>query len=210
MPSETSTLNASQAVERIREIIVGRHLERLEQRISRLEASDSDVASYIGNDERLMNAEARIEALHSAISRLTDHIRDELERRNVLQREEIHQLLLRVQQVTASTAPAISPDSSRYEFQKASESRTSAWKYSLPHSSEKNRQEPPSVSHLHSEFSQLKSTLEERLSRFEIHSSQNDSFEIGLQKIADAARIFTQSISHLPSRPSPADDSPTS
>ena len=76
MSPEAPPLNASQAVERIREIIVGRHLERLEQRLARLEASDAPVVSYPQLDERVLLAEARVEALQHSVSRLTDNTRD--------------------------------------------------------------------------------------------------------------------------------------
>lgn len=61
------TLNPSQTVERIREIIVGRHLERLEGRITLLESAAETVeegpACLDRLEDRMLVSEARVEAL---------------------------------------------------------------------------------------------------------------------------------------------------
>jgi len=73
MSPTPSTLNPSQTVERIREIIVGRHLERLEGRVARLESSprparENPEAPIF--EDRLMIAEAKVEALQEHVHRI--------------------------------------------------------------------------------------------------------------------------------------------
>lgn len=110
-------INPSQAVERIREIIVGRHLERLEQRIHHLEASVSsqehaDVSTF---EDRLLAGEARLEALQDQISRISDLSKAETERRSQFQQEEIQRLAAQIQQIAAARQPANPPEVSHLE-----------------------------------------------------------------------------------------------
>jgi methyl-accepting chemotaxis protein len=82
--------NPSRSVERIREIIVGRQLSRLEERPARLEAPGAGAATSV--DDRLAAAEARIEALQASLRRLTETTRDDVDRHFFHQREEIQRL----------------------------------------------------------------------------------------------------------------------
>ncbi|MGL4400689.1 MAG: hypothetical protein ACRCXD_12530, partial [Luteolibacter sp.] len=73
MSPTSSPLNPSQAVERIREIIVGRHLERLEQRVVRLESASAPAPLFSPPDalleDRMFASEARVEALKENLRR---------------------------------------------------------------------------------------------------------------------------------------------
>ncbi len=83
------TLNPSQTVERIREIIVGRHLERLEGRVARLESSPrfepENTATPIFED-RLLITEAKVEALQDHVHRIDGGREDSLQLRQEAQR----------------------------------------------------------------------------------------------------------------------------
>jgi len=205
MSPETTPLNASQAVERIREIIVGRHLERLEQRVARLEASDVPEASYPELDERVLQAEARVEALHHSVTRLSDNTRDELERRNYLQREEIQRLAQQIQQVaatrpaTADTLPAVQ------QLEQRLGSWLGAWKNSFQDHLTSRDQEISK--HIRTEIDTLKSAIDGRLADFESRLPDSGQLEQRFQKIADAARALADSLSQLPPLPL-ADASP--
>lgn len=72
-----SSLNPSQAVERIREIIVGRQLDRLEQRVSRLEAH------------------------LEAVVKQAEQEREENQRRTLSQQQDIQRLSAYIQQLAA-------------------------------------------------------------------------------------------------------------
>lgn len=89
--------NPSQSVERIREIIVGRQLSRLEGRPARREAPGAGAATSV--DDRLAAAEARIEALQASLRRLTETTRDDVDRHFFHQREEIQRLAAQFQRL---------------------------------------------------------------------------------------------------------------
>lgn len=96
--------NPSQSVERIGEIVVGRQLSRLEERLARLEAHDAGAATPV--DDRLAAAEARIEALEASLRRLTETTCDDVDRDFVHQGEEIQRLAARFQRLPSTPAAA--------------------------------------------------------------------------------------------------------
>lgn len=204
MSPETPTLNASQAVERIREIIVGRHLERLEQRVARLEASDAPVASYPELDERVLMTEARVEALQDSVNRLTDHTRDELERRNYLQREEIQRLAQQIQHATAARATA-DPGPAMQQLEQKLGGWLNSWKTSLQQ--HLDSRDHRIAGHIETELKTLKTSIDERFADFEGRFPDNKQLELRFRKIADAARALAESVTQIPPLPL-ADDSP--
>ncbi len=205
MSPETTPLNASQAVERIREIIVGRHLERLEQRVARLEASDAPDTSYPHLDERVMLTEARVEALQHSVSRLSDNTRDELERRNYLQREEIQRLVQQIQQVAATRPATADALPAVQQLEQRLGSWLGAWKNSFQdHLTSRDQQ---ISNHIRSEIETLKSEINGRITDLESRQTDGDRIEQRFQKIAEAARALADSISQLPPLPL-ADASP--
>ncbi len=197
MPPENSSLNASQAVERIREIIVGRHLERLEQRVVRLEASDIPAASYPELDERLLIAEARVEALQESISRLTDHTRDEFERRHYFHREDMHRLSSQIQQLTTSAPAGIDPETTRRDLEQKLGVWLASWKTSIQQYLEaRDRQ---LSGYLQNDLGQLQLILNQRIEDLEKRWPDDGQFESHLGKIIEAARVFAISLSQIPS-----------
>lgn len=205
MSPEAPTLNASQAVERIREIIVGRHLERLEQRVARLEASDAPVVSYPELDERVLLAEARVEALQHSVTRLTDNTRDELERRNYLQREEIQRLAQQIQQVAATRPATADPAPAVQQLEQKLGIWLTAWKNSFQQHLDSRDQQISK--HIQNELNVLKTSLDERFDDFEGRYPDSRQLELRFKRIADAARALADSVSQLPPLPL-ADASP--
>ena len=107
MSQSTPTSSTSHAVERIREIIVGRQLDRLEQRVALLERSDpSDIAAWTC-EPRLEVVEAQIEAIQDRMHRLSEGHRNEAEARDVRHQEEIRRLAERIQ---TTAGQRVSPD----------------------------------------------------------------------------------------------------
>ncbi len=205
MSPEAPTLNASQAVERIREIIVGRHLERLEQRVARLEASDAPVVSYPELDERVLLAEARVEALQHSVTRLTDNTRDELERRNYLQREEIQRLAQQIQQVAATRPATADPAPAVQQLEQKLGIWLTVWKNSFQQHLDSRDQQISK--HIQNELNVLKTSLDERFDDFEGRYPDSRQLELRFKRIADAARALADSVSQLPPLPL-ADASP--
>ena len=105
MAPTASPLNPSQTVERIREIIVGRQFERLEQRVARLETMETRGAQDLAPwEDRLSTSEARLEALQHSLQRLADFTREEVEIRSARQQADIQRLSVQIQQVLATKA----------------------------------------------------------------------------------------------------------
>ncbi|MGC4017016.1 MAG: hypothetical protein QM755_21255 [Luteolibacter sp.] len=104
MLSNTQTPNPSQTVERIREIIVGRHLDRLEQRVAILERQPSAHGGDGPSETRLGAIEARVEALQHHFQRLSDNLRIENEGREIRHQEDIRRLADHIQQTLAARA----------------------------------------------------------------------------------------------------------
>lgn len=101
-------LNPSQTVERIREIIVGRHLERLEGRVARLESVPAvatpppDAPIF---DDRITITEAKLEALQDHIHRIESH-REEDVQVAAMQRQEARRLASQIQEIAREKANA--------------------------------------------------------------------------------------------------------
>ncbi len=103
MSPSPPTLNPSQTVERIREIIVGRHLERLEGRVERLELQNASAAikpAPVGDifEDRLLITEARVEAFQNHIHR-TEELREEVERNGAMQKQEVQRLAKQISEI---------------------------------------------------------------------------------------------------------------
>lgn len=101
MSPTASPLNPSQTVERIREIIVGRQFERLEQRVARLETMEPHGQAPAPWENRLCANEARLEAMQQSLQRLAESTRQEVETRSAQQQAEIQRLSAQIQQVAA-------------------------------------------------------------------------------------------------------------
>ncbi len=189
-PIPPSPLNPSQTVERIREIIVGRHLERLEQRVARLETTGPSAApSHAFAEDRLYTTEARLEALKENVQRWADSSRDHTELRFSQHREETQRLAAQIQQVATqkSNAPA-SPDVSHLE-QKIG-TWLSAWQSSFH--LQLNDREQRLANQLRNEVAALWESTESQITRLESRVMDRDSIEERFNRIALAARALAE------------------
>lgn len=108
MSATPATLNPSQTVERIREIIVGRHLEKLEGRVARLESRPVPAVPQPASaphifEDRLLSTEARVEVLQDQVQRI-DVLREETERIAAQHRQEAQRLAMQIHEIAREKA----------------------------------------------------------------------------------------------------------
>ncbi len=193
MSSTQSPLNPSQAVERIREIIVGRHLERLEQRVARLETTGNAPSASIPHvEDRLFASEARLEALQENVSRLADSTREVTEQRMSQYREETQRLAAQIQQVAAmksseSPLPAINQ----------LEQKIGTWlvDWQSAFHGQLNERDNRIANQLRNEVATLWESTESQLTRIQSRMADRDAIEERFNRIAAAARALAESFS---------------
>lgn len=192
MPPVTPPLNPSQTVERIREIIVGRHLDRLEQRVVRLESSSQPGAHHgFGPllEDRLVANEARLEALQDNVSRLADANREATEQRVAQFREETQRLAAQVQQVAAmksteAVAPAI------HQLEQKIGTWLSDWQNAFH--GQLNARDSRLATQLRSEVAGLWENIESQVTRLESRLMDRELIEERFRHIATAARALAE------------------
>ncbi len=198
MSPAPSPLNPSQAVERIREIIVGRQLERLEERVARLESTPVSGQVHTPWDDRLCTHEARLEALHHSLQRLTDSTREENETRTQQQRGEIQRLAAQIQQVAAMKSGEAEQASIRRLEERIGVWLTN-WQGGLQ--SHLNERDERMAEQLRGEVATLWESTEAQITRLQSQSSDRDWIEERFARIAAAARALAESAE--PSAPGP-------
>lgn len=195
MSPTSSPLNPSQAVERIREIIVGRHLERLEQRVARLESTGVPAAAAAAAppnallEDRLFANEARIEALKENVHRLVDTNRQQTELRLSQQREETQRLAAQIQQVAALKASE-SPGPAVQQLEQKIGGWLSSWQSSFHN--QLNDRDQRIASELRKEVALLWENTESQITRIESRAVDRDSIEERFNRIALAARALAE------------------
>jgi len=189
------TLNPSQTVERIREIIVGRHLERLESRVSRLESAPAAAAINSSDpdvfEDRLLATEARVEALQDHANRMESG-REDIERTAAMYRDEAQRLASQIQEVAreksaASAMPAVENLERKLgvwlsDWQKSMHSRLEARDRDLKEK-------------IQAELATLKGGFENRF--IELESKVPSNIDERFSRIAAAARALAESASSL-------------
>jgi hypothetical protein len=204
MSSPSPTFNPSQTVERIREIIVGRHLERLEQRVARLEThgvANLGGASAVHLEDRLLANEARIEALKENVDRFSAGRQEQSEMQIAKYREETQRLAAQIQQVaslkaTESAMPAV----------QQLEQRIGTWLTDWQSSFhvQLNERDQRLASQLRNEVAALWESTESQLTRLESRAIDRDSVEERFSRIALAARALAECASPTPIQPGSA------
>lgn len=184
-------LNPSQTVERIREIIAGRQLDRLEQRIARLESTGSSPMplSAAPFEERISTAEAHIEAVRQSVQRHTDEMREELERRGLQQRAEAQRLAAQIQQVAAmKTSQDGEAAASRLE------SRIGTWlgNWQGALQNHLNQREQHLAGQLRGEMTALWENMENQVMSLQSRAIDRDQLEQRFAKVAAAARALAE------------------
>lgn len=191
MSPTPSPLNPSQAVERIREIIVGRHLERLEQRVARLETTGVPAAPLATAhlEDRIYSTEARLEALKENVQRFVASSREQADLRLSQQREEAQRLAAQIQQVATlrsmeTTSPAV------HQLERKVGTWLTDWQSSFNH--QLNDREQRLANQLRSEVATLWENTENQITRIESRAVDRDSIEERFNRIALAARALAE------------------
>lgn len=186
------TLNPSQTVERIREIIVGRHLERIEGRILRLESKVESTApsrpQYPDQvEDRLLINEARVEALQEHVQRM-EITHGEVERTATMFRQEAQRLSAQIQEVAReksrnSAVPAV----------EGLERKLGVWltNWQTSMNSRLDLRDRDLAERIWAELAALKSDIELRLSELESRTPYN--LEERFSRLATAARALAES-----------------
>jgi molecular chaperone GrpE (heat shock protein) len=196
------TLNPSQTVERIREIIVGRHLERLECRISRLESAPAAAAPKSAYDpsaieDRLLATEARVEALQDHAHRM-EHSREDIERTAAMYRGEAQRLASQIQEVAREkSASAVMPAVDNLERKLGA--WLTDWQKSL--NSRLETRDRQLTEGMRAELESLKKSFESRFSDIESKVPSNIDDRFG--RIAAAARALAESAASFSTQASP-------
>lgn len=194
----TSPLNPSQAVERIREIIVGRHLEKLEHRVALLESLPAHASMPTSWEDRLCHGEARLEALQHGLQRLTESSREDAEQRSLQQRGEIQRLAAQIQQVAAVKASESNqPALDRLEHKIGT--WLSNWQGSLH--THLNDRDQRLATELRAETATLWENTESQITRLQSRMVDRDRLEERFRRIADAARALAECASPSTSGP---------
>lgn len=177
-------LNPSQTVERIREIIVGRQLDHLEGRISKLEGSRSVATDGEALSGRLLEAEAKIEALHDSLEKVKG-AGNPLFGGTEVQREEVRQLAQRIHEIARQRAeetviPAVEG------LERKLGQWLSDWQISLRQRLEER--DRVMEERLRSEMAELRAMIEDRFRETDEKAVQSVAMRFG--KIAEAARML--------------------
>ncbi|WP_411825967.1 hypothetical protein [Luteolibacter sp. AS25] len=183
------TLNPSQTVERIREIIVGRHLERLEGRVARLESfpvnfhPERSTSDY---ENRILITEAKVEALQEQIHRF-DQTKEEFEEMALIQRQEAQRLAAQIQDSVREKAEKETPRAVQ-----RLETKLGFWLTEWQRSLQVRLEERDTklIERVGDEIGMLKDDIEERFAEMESRVPAN--VEERFERIAAAARSLAE------------------
>ncbi len=179
-------LNPSQAVERIREIIVGRQFDRLEQRVTRLESAGPAAPSSPVEDGRLAG-EARLAELKQDLHRIIDAERSHTDGQIAGCRGEIQRLSARIQQIAAANATAAAGPGVR-ELEQKLGGWLAGWQRSLhQHLGERDDR---LADQIRGEVATLWAETERQITRVECRMSDREAVEERFRRIAIAARAL--------------------
>ena len=189
--------NPSQAVERLREIIVGRQFEQFEQRIRRLEiagpstgltsATSEDFDDRLSANEALI--EARFESMHENMQQLVAKAREQTEHLLTQQREATLQLTGQVQQLVSAQSSEISADMIRQLEQKI-EIWLTNWQNFIY--LQLNERDQNISAHLHREVATLWENTESQITALQSRAANWDTIEQRFSRIALAARALAE------------------
>ena len=186
-------LNPSQTVERIREIIVGRHLERLEQRVAMLETSmPPPAAASFPVENRYPGNPGPLDELKDNVLRILESNREQIELRLSKYREETRRLATQIQQVAAMKASEPPPRTIN-QLERKIGNWLADWQRSAQvqfHDREKRI-----TAQVHNEVAALWAHTESQLTRLESQAVDRQSIDEHFKRIAKAVRALAESVS---------------
>jgi hypothetical protein len=194
MSPDSPPPNPSRTVEKIREIIVGRQLDRLEQRIARLETGGAHAAGrpQVPPDDLFPHAEARMEALRQGLERHVETTRQEAEIRHQQIRAEVQRLAAQIQQVAAARA-AESEGSAVRQLEGRLGQWLGQWQGALQnHLAEREQR---LADQLRGEVAGMWEHTEQQITRLQSRSADRQWLEQRLARVAAAARALAEAAS---------------
>ncbi len=194
MSPESSPLNPSRTVEKIREIVVGRQLDRLEQRIARLETGGAVAPGrpQVPSDDYPAHTEARMEALRHNLERHVETARQEAEIRDQQIRAEVQRLAAQIQQVAAARA-AESEGSAVRQLEGRLGQWLGQWQGALQnHLAEREQR---LANQLRGEVAAMWENTEQQFTRLQSRAADRQWIEQRLARVAAAARALAEAAS---------------
>jgi len=193
MSPTSPPLNPSQTVERIREIIVGRQFERLEQRLCHLESMEPRGQVPAPWEDHLRTNEARMEALQHSLQRLAETTREEIESRSARQQAEIQRLAGQIQQIAAMKSAEAREQTAVRELEGRIGAWLTSWQGGL--NSHLNERDNRLADQLRGEVATLWESTEAQITRLQSQQNRaNDRewIEERFARIALAARALAE------------------
>lgn len=198
MTQNPQSPSTSHAVERIREIIVGRQLDRLEQRVALLERADHPDSSAWTCEPRLITVEAQVEAIQDRLHRLSEGYRVESEAREIRHQEDIRRLAERIQNSAAERAtPEAIPRIEAKLGQWLSEWQTTALRRA-------EQRENLLISHLRAELVKFRDWVSSEAAEQDRRKADRAELERRFSKVAAAARALAEAAESTARDPSPS------
>jgi hypothetical protein len=196
-------LNPSQTVERIREIIVGRHLDQLENRVIHLESAGAAARqAYASLDRRLYASEACAEALKESFQRFTEKNRKDLEVVILEQRAETQRLAAQIQYIASTKSSEVNDAAGYHTLEKKIGSWMSSWQKSFQDQLQERDEKIQRT--LRAEIDAQARETRLQLSQLENRMPDRDKIEQGFHRIAQAARALADGLTPMPIAPHPA------
>ncbi|MCF7731670.1 MAG: hypothetical protein K9N23_08275 [Akkermansiaceae bacterium] len=181
----------SQAVERIREIIVGRRLDHLENRLARVEAHANQSVTDPAAETRLVSAEAQLESLRDNVRKLAEQARDDAAQRDARHREEIQRIAALIQQSSSLRTEPVTPQATARLEQKIS-TFLSSWQASLQQ--HLAQRETLLTDNLNQELAKLRGWAEARIAASTAQTVTTPEMSGHFARIAAAAQSLADTI----------------
>lgn len=186
MSQNPQTPSPSHAVERIREIIVGRQLDRLEHRVALLEQASPVESAAWTCEPRLEAVEAQVEAIQDRLHRLSEGYRIESEARDSRHQEEIRRLADRIQTTAAErTTPEAIPRIEAKLGQWLSDWQTTALRRA-------DQREAQLITHLRAELVKFRDWVSTEAAVQSRLKADRSELEQRFAKVAAAARALAE------------------
>ena len=196
MPPTPPDPNPSRQVERIREILVGRQMDRVERRLERLETGLRPMPTQPPDDV----FEIRLASFEQRHDLKLQELRDEIDAEKARRVEETHRLAGQIQAAARSRAD------SGIEAQQELEQKFTRW---LEHWNQGFRQylhqrEQHLVSELRSELEQTREWVESRLSTQAQSQGDQRRIQASFEQLANAARAIAEAAALQAGQPATA------
>jgi hypothetical protein len=196
MPPTPPDTHPSRQVERIREILVGRQMDRVERRLERLETGLRPMPTQAPEDV----FEIRLASFEQRHDLKLQELRDEIDAEKARRVEETHRLAGQIQAAARSRAD------SGIEAQQELEQKFTRW---LEHWNQGFRQylhqrEQHLVSELRSELEQTREWVESRLSTQAQSQGDQRRIQASFEQLANAARAIAEAAALQAGQPATA------